>query len=832
MIRTVAAALATTTCLVAPAVPAAAQSNEYDIPAGPLRAALDAFARQSGRQVIYQGDVRLATSQGVRGARTAEDALTAIVIDTGFTVRTDTSGAFAIVKLGNVGSDSGLPPGSELAMNLASQADALASVDEIIVTANKSRQRLIDVPSSVTAETGAQLRRRGAVQLQDIIATTPGLTNPSPGSGNNTNLVMRGVTTDTALNLKQSTVSVLFDDIPVDPAVSGLLTTNLRIVDIERVEVLRGPQGTLFGSGSLSGSVRYITNKPDASRLSASVEGSLTGTRSSAVSDWGNVVLNVPILKDRVAVRAVGYGFDEGGWIDNISSGRKNVNRNKTFGGRVALAVQATDSLSMSLTGVYQDSRDYGQNDSLYFQPTGYSQQVKSFPNEVQSELKTTIANLGLVYDFGSVSMFSSSTYIHRQAETRVNAFYYTDLVQAQFGLPPLDNTTPSRVFNNSNVYMQELRLASNGTGAFRWTFGGFYLRSVTPDGGQTVSSPGLAPYLGTDNLIRFEVPGKQEEFAGFGEATYSLAHKLDLTAGVRVSRTTIDISSIASGLLITGSPAALPPFRSLSKETAVNPRFSVLYRPIDQVSVYLQAARGYRVGGANNTAVLGGPDIPRAYGSDSLWNYEAGVKTNLLDGRLQLNADVYYIDWKNLQVSLVANGFAFTGNAGTARIYGFEAEIAAKPSSWLDLGGSLSLNNAALTKDAPTLVRSTGIVGAEDGDRLPGSPRVQGSVYAQLNFRHGDDKGFVRASGQYVGSSYTDFASQGIRFGDYGTVDLRAGIAHDNVELTIFVRNLLDGDGKQAAAEAASFNGVRFIDQLAYRVRPRTIGLTGRVEF
>jgi iron complex outermembrane receptor protein len=818
--------------LVLTSAPAWAQSRTFDIATMPLGQALRSVSQSSGTQIIFADAlVRGKTAPRLQGYYTPDAAIALLLASSGLVARTAPSGAIMVVRSQPGSSDISGQGAAVASTGTSRQNDASEANGEIIVTANKSRQRLIDVPSSVTAETGAQLRRRGATRLQDIVATTPGLTNPGQGGGNGTNLVIRGVTTDTSQNLKQSTVAVLFDDIPVDPSTAGLESTSLRIVDIERVEVLRGPQGTLFGSGSLSGAVRYITNKPDATRLSGSIEGSFAGTKSGADSQWGNAVLNVPVVTDRVALRAVGYAFDDGGWVDNIRSNRENVNRNRTYGGRVALLAQATENFLVTLTGAYQDSHDSAGGESLYFAPANSTKQVSNARDSGDSRVKSTLANLGLTYDLGGVSLFSSSTYIRRKVEFLQDFGYYADLLQLQFHLPSLNNAAPGRTYNSSNIYTQELRLASNGSGPFVWTIGGFYLKSKTPSGGQIITAPGLRPYLGTDSLVNVSAPGSQEEIAGFGQATYTIGRKLDLTAGLRVSRTTLNITSTASGLLINGSTTPQT-FKLPSRETTVNPRFSVLYRSSDELSIYAQAARGYRVGGANITAGLGGPGTPLTYGSDHLWNYEVGAKTNLMDGHLQINADVYYIDWKNLQVSLENNNLNYTGNAGSARIYGFEAEVAAKPASWLDLGGSLSLSNAALTEDAPTLVRTTGIVGAKDGDRLPASPRVQGSVYGQLNFQIKDEAAYIRASGQYIGSSYTDFASQGVRFGDYAIVDLRAGIVHKNVEITIFARNLLDGDGKQSASPGGTVGPIIANAQYAYRIRPRTVGLTGRVAF
>jgi iron complex outermembrane receptor protein len=814
------------------ATPAMAQQRTFYVPAQSAANAIPEFARQAGVQIIAAGSkLRGKRTSTVKGQMDVRAALQILIDGTGLRVATD-NGATIVLAEGNGTSDSGSSPDVAIAQtDTGAQVDTTEASGDIIVTATKSRQRLIDVPASITAENAAQLRRRGATQLQDIVEATPGLSNAGAGAGNSANLVIRGVTTDTALTLKQSTVAVLFDDIPVDPATASVYTTNLRIVDIERVEVLRGPQGTLFGSGAISGAVRYITNKPDATRFSGSIEGSFAGTSGGANSQWGNLVLNVPLVTDRVAVRAVGYGFDEGGWVDNIRLNHDNVNRNKTYGGRISIAADATDNLTLALTGAYQNSHDYATGASLYAQPSDYDIQVTN-GRYSESRVKSALANLAVTYSFGSVSLFSSSTYIRRKVENLFDHGYYVNFLQLTQGIPGLSVTQPGRIYNNSDIYTQELRLASDGAGPFRWTFGGFYLRSDTPEGGQTMSVSGLTPYVGTDDLVNVSSPGRQEEISGFGEATYRIHRKLDLTAGVRVSRTTLDITSISTGLLVSGGPAVLT-FNLPERETSVNPRVSVLYHPTSQVSVYAQAARGYRVGGANLTAGIGGPGIPRTYASDNLWNYEVGVKTSLMGGRLQINADVYYIDWNDLQVALLSsNNFNYTGNAGAAGIYGAELEVAAKPTSWLDLGGSLSLNDAALTQDAPALVRTTGIVGAKNGDRLPGSPRVQGSAYAQLNFKYKGDTAFVRASGQYVGSSYTDFDSKGIRFGDYGTVDLRAGIVHGNVELTIFARNLLDGDGIRSATPEFSLGPILGAAQYAYRIRPRTIGLTGRVSF
>lgn len=814
-------ALAASTA-IAWVVPVQAQQRIYEIPAGNLKRALDLFARQSGRQIIYKADdVRGARSPGIHSQASAEVALARLLAGTGFTSRTDSSGAIAIVR-----------------NDVTAQSEAASASDEneeIVVTANKREERLQNVPASITAETGRGLAHRGATQLEDVVRTTPGLSNPGSGGGNKTNLTIRGVTTGTDPGLKQSTVSLVLDDIPLDPASSSLGATNLRLVDVERVEVLRGPQGTLFGSGSLSGALRIVSNKPDMGKLGGSAEITGATTHGGDGSAWGNAVLNVPLVTDQLAIRAVGYGFQEGGWVDNSRTGQKDVNGNETYGGRIALAARMGGRLSANVTIAYQNSHDFGGGESLYAPAAGASDPnaVTTNRKSQESRVESTVANLGLRYDFDTVSLISSSSYIHRKASLDDDVGYYNELVGAQLHIPGLTGPAPAITLNNADIFTQELRLTSSGSGPLRWTVGGFYLKA-TADGGQWISSPVLAPVLGSGNLATLVSTGRQEEISGFGELTYTIANRLDLTAGLRISDTTLAFQTLSSGLLLTGSPS--PTVRVATNirqsETAYNPRLAIAYRPSAALTLYAQAARGYRVGGPNQTAGLGGPNIPRAYDSDHLWNYEIGAKGRAFDGALNYSAAAYYIDWSNMQTSLRLNNVGYVGNAGSAHIYGVELEVAAHAARWLDLGGALAVSHGETATDVPNLVRVTGVVGLQSGQRLPGSPALQASAFAQLNFDVAGRRAYLRGSAQYIGDEYTDYAEAGTRFGDYATVDLRAGLVLDHFELVGFVNNLFDGAGRRGAIDRAMAGPILAQPQVAYRTRPRTIGVTLRTSF
>ena len=325
-----------------------------------------------------------------------------------------------------------------------------------------------------------------------------------------------------------------------------------------------------------------------------------------------------------------------------------------------------------------------------------------------------------------------------------------------------------------------------------------------------------------------------QWQAAVFGSATYTFADRFDLTAGVRLSKDVIHFRTRSSGLLAgadtVGSEVDKP----------VPPRVALTFRQTNDLTWYLQAAKGYRVGGPNVTA--GANAALASYRPDSLWNYEVGNKVRLLSGALSLNTSLYDIEWSNIQVGLVTpEGFNYIGNGGKARIYGLEEELTLRASSWLELGGSVSVDHAATTSAAAISRVSFGASGpAPDfepdaatqngvlsGYRLPGSPELQGSLYAETQFHVLGQGAYIRISGQYIGAAYTDFNSQGLKFGDFFTANARAGVELDHFEVIGFVDNLANRNGIASAADLSVFNV-----PTAYRVRPRTVGLTLRAHF
>lgn len=738
------------------------------------------------------------------------------------------SGVVMLVALGAVSPAMAAETAPDPAGSEAYALDETGSSNDIIVTATKRSVRLQNVPASIVAESGDDLARRGAVGLQDIIDNTPGLNNPVAGARAISNITIRGVTTGPNTGFRQNTVAQLYDDITLDPVANGG-TVNLRLVDVERVEVLRGPQGTLFGSGSLAGAIRYVTNKPDLNTLSAAAEGSIGFVRNGGTSGSGTATINVPLVADKLALRATGYAYRDGGWIDNLRTGRRNANYGETYGGRIALRWAPTEALTSDLTFMYQEARENATGASFY-DLTG-SNQVTDGRVDPKYRTRNIIGGWNLQYDFGAVALTSQTAYHDRSFRQRGQIAYYlpltTGILSGFTNIVNGDSIDTS--LNDAKVFTQEVRLASNGSGPFKWTVGGFFLNADF-SAPQTVVSAALVPIAGSDNIVDVSVDGRQREIAGFGELSYTIGDKLDLAAGVRVSRVTIRNSVRSGGFLpvFSFSPAAYTQNEFRERNTPVTPHFSITYRPTESLSLYAAAARGFRVGGVNVTA--GGRPIPQTYDPDSLWNYEVGAKGKLFDGALDYAISAYYIDWKDIQVSLQNNIGNYTGNAGSAHLYGVEFQAVARPTRELTLGGGFVLSNNELASNVSGLATATGVVNVQSGDLIAASSESQVNAFGEYRLPVSGGEVYLRASGRYVGPAWTGFAKAGSRFGDYTVADFRIGYAADRYELILFADNLFDSSGIAGANEATFAGPVPLTTRNAFRVQPRTIGATVRL--
>jgi iron complex outermembrane receptor protein len=798
------AAAAALLALSAPQIVHAQQATyRFDIPAQDLGSALRAYAQASHQQLSFGGEtVRGRRSAAVVGEFPAEAALRILLGGGDLSYRRGAKGVL-IIEAASRTAEGGDEPQA---------ADDTAVLEELVVTATKREERLIDVPASIQAVSGAELQKLGAVNFSDYARSVAGVAFIDAGPGR-TQIFIRGVSTGGDVDTgKEATVGIYVDETPVT---EGSSQPDLKLYDIDRIEVLRGPQGTLYGSGSLGGTVRVLTRQPNFSEISGylAAQGSQTtkGGTNGSIDGW----VNIP-LSDKVALRLVGYALDNSGFLDNGVTGAKDINDEQTRGARAALRIKPTERLNLVLTGVYQKSQI-----GAYYQVTDHFPGLVIEQNEPEPFTdRYGIVNLRAEYDFGPAILTSSTSYFDRKREFANDIDYF---VEALTGVP----RSTSLLEYGSKSFSEELRLASNGDGAFKWVVGAFYIDRDEAFA-QTINFFGIPiPTATADSLFTGTTTSQTRQLAGFGEASWEFTPGLTLTGGLRISKIDREVTAIKDGLAVGGFSR----FNGDFSETPITPKINLSYKPGRDSLIYAQAAKGFRIGGVNQTLPPCGPtctvDVGPTFSSDSLWNYEVGAKVQLFDRALSINAAVFYIDWKDIQLN-VNRGDGFNGfrNAGDAKSKGAELEANARLGSHVKLGGQVTYTKAELTSiDA-------GIVGvATAGDRLPDIPRWSASGNIEVGTTVlGDGWAYARADVQYVGSRYNAFQTDplSLPLASYTLVNLRFGLQKGPWGGAIFVNNATD---ERAALSRLLAIGVRNGAPLAldrYTVnRPRTIGVS-----
>ncbi|MET0271364.1 MAG: TonB-dependent receptor [Phenylobacterium sp.] len=778
--------------LAAPAAYAQSAVSKFALPAQPLAAALLQFGQQARVSVAAPQDLIAGRTGGaVSGDMTAQQALTQLLAPSGLRFEFVRPGAVRIVP--------------------ARFPDAVAPpvLEELIVTATKRAESQRDVPIAITAFGQRTLERLGPTNIQDAMRFVPGV-NFSSNGGNSVNYTIRGVNTGAATGNVQSTVALYVDDLSMLDPYYPKITTNLRLFDVERVEVLRGPQGTLFGSGALGGAIRLVTNKPSLDHYAASAETSLQDTKGGDTGYTLNAMVNAPLVDGILAVRAVGYYQRDGGYVDNTRRGQQDVNSMTSRGGRVALTFEPTDVLRLTATALAQNDKPKDSAYTLYAGPTdsfnGYQ------PNRFPQDLK--IYSLTGDYDAGFADLTSITSYADKHEFSRIDFTARSMAITGAPGLSTISNFGPSHTFS------QEVRLASKAAGPFQWLIGGIYSRNNRQILEQIVTAGAAAiPRFGTDLLVSSDFRRKTEETALFGEASYQVTAALKLTAGARAFWNKIDVHEVAGGPLNTPRDQ----FSSI-EQNKITPKVAATYTVNRQVTVYAQAAQGYRIGQNNVTGLAvdpsSGEQIPAAYGPDKLWNYEVGAKSSWLDGRLNVDAAAYLIDWKDIQLAARTNGngLNYIGNAGDARIKGLELNVRALPTDAWEIGSSLSVIDSEMTA-----IRNNAV--GYKGQRLPASARITVASYLQYSFPAASGRGYARLDHRYIGSQIDRLGPGALRYGDFSDVNARVGVDFGTYEIAGFVTNLADGDAIESALAVQTVN-------VAIRQRPRTIGVILRAKY
>jgi iron complex outermembrane recepter protein len=734
------------------------------------------------------------------------------------------------------------------------------ALQEVIVTAQKREEDLQEVPLSVVAFGAAVLDETGVQDFASLAARIPGVALNSAGPGQSSYSI-RGVA---SVGGNAPTTGVYIDETPILPSggdgASAAIDPDL--FDLARVEVLRGPQGTLYGASSMGGTVRFITNQPNLARTEATVKGEGSYTEHGSGNARLDAMLNVPLIEDRVALRMVATyktlsGFidkDVGVWAPNpyalpppfpaypVSPAQpsgivRDVNNEQLYSVRTTLKVAVNDKLTVT-PSVWMQALEMGGAPN-YDIPTGDSSaplvQARPFDLSEAYTDRFTLSNLSVDYDLGWGSLLSNTSYMVRKENTPDDETeaLETTIPQGQFVPNVYDPTVTTHEFT------EEARIAFNPQGAAWSGVAGVYFNNANRHYSVWYLTPHYAQLFANTYTTNTLLSGvtlsdlnysqhgdyAPRQYAVFSEVNYALTQKWKLTAGLRWYDLQYDAVRYEDGWS-NGGPTVSD---GTAKNTGVNPKGELSYQASDDQLYYASASRGVRPGGVNtsNLAAKGCGQDYGPYQPDSLWNYELGAKTRWLDGALTANAAVYYIKWSGVQQGeTLPCSYQITENAGAAVVKGGELEVQGLIAGHLQLGAGVGYTHAVLDADAPNL-------GGLKGEQLENVPLWNGNASAKLFFdvRPGY-LAFVRADGQYVSRSYPffDHSDPATFQRAYGLLDLRAGLEHAAWELNVFVTNVLD---KQAALSDylsdnySAPNRVRMFTN-----QPRTTGLSMRWKF
>lgn len=627
---------------------------------------------------------------------------------------------------------------------------------DIVVTASRGREQALQtLPMAVSAIRAEDLSTKGIESIADITKTVPSVNLVQVGPGQS-QLTIRGISSG-AFSITETgdrpLVSVYLDDVPI--SIQGA-NPDLKVFDLERIEVLRGPQGTLYGSGSMAGTIRYITKKPDTRGLAVNVEGVLSSTSHAGDPNWNlRGSANLPLGQD-LALLVTGYTGRDAGFIDNIGTGKEDANSATTTQARGALRWTGASDLTVDASLLYTRLKTNGF-------PVAYSGLAPYTYDSLAPEFfrdRMLVGNLTLEYDLGGAKITSASSYIDRRYSSQISGFIYEYLTDFIFG--GVRQPSPGLVSQKIRTFTQEVRVVSDNDGPFSWSVGGFF-ETTKRDYLQNNPLPGLDAATGLRSDLDLGTPGpdmifygtqkiREHQFAAFAEANYKFTPQLDFTAGVRYFNFKQKFNLLFAGIAGSGFepnpvPAATPTFLPLTqtgspKSDGINPRFVLSYHPGDDAMIFAEAARGFRYGSVNEpvaASFCNGQTGPATVGTDKLWNYAVGLKSQLADRKVTFNLTGFFIDWNDVQSRLdLSCGYYYRVNQGKIESKGLELEASVRPLDGLQFSVNGSYTDAKAKKDV--LVPDGGVV-ALAGDKAPLFPKWIGAFSAEYAVPIGDNK-------------------------------------------------------------------------------------------
>ena len=861
---TIRSTLAAVACAMAFTAHAIADTpKRIDVQAGDLITALESLSKQTAVDLVYQSDqIKAFHTLGVKGKYTSDAAIRILLKDTPLELHKDQSGAMVIALPHSVSptqETQSLPDdekarnsGSWLPLAQANQgsnptnaalvapkegegsrdnssktlSNKSSELEEIIVTAQKRSERLQDVPVPVTAINTETLTDNNQLRLQDYYTSVPGFM-VAPASRQGTQfLALRGLTT----GLGSPTVGIVIDDIPYGSSTAlggGTAVPDLDPGDLARIEVLRGPQGTLYGANSLGGLAKFVTVDPSTAAVSGSLQ--LGGDSIHNGDGLGYSVrgsINLP-LSSTMAVRASGFAREEPGYINNPVLDLKGVNKETDHGGRLSALWQPVDNVSLKLGAMYQKTSLDGVNAADLLPGLGDLQQSFVLPN-LQSKVVEAFSAI-LNVNLGPATLTSLSGYNISSFEDQLDGTAHFGGQLAPFfgGAQGIEQTDYSR----TKKFSEELRLAMPLGEHFDWLLGGYYTKEATDfaisDYGVDVPTQQIV-----GSLLTSQFPTSYKEYAVFTDLTYKVTERFDVQLGGRESRFEQHAYELDNGVIYNSFfviPPRPNPFEigpSEAKPSSFTYMLTPRFRFTPDLMAYARVTSGYRAGGINVTTA---PTVPPSFSPDKTQNYELGFKGDFLERKLSIDASVYYIDWKNIQLFLTdpVSSAGYFANGGKAKSQGVELTVQSKPLTGLTLGGWVAWNTAELTQDLPPASTAAGL----DGDRLPFSARFSGKLSAEQDFPLTSNlSGFTGVDLSYVGDRFGSFAPAATRFTPAGTrsylpayarMDVRTGVKLDSWTANLYVNNVADRRGVLLAGVDAT--GLPWSVQY---IQPRTIGL------
>lgn len=777
-------------CMEPPAMAANDPIGHFEIKAEPLAEALMEFGAQSGLTVVVPTTLTKGkNAPALRGDLAWTDALGRLLTGSGLTFTQNADGTIVIQKI------SSAAPAK--ARTEASDQDQ-GQLADVIVTAQRRSEHLLQVAAPVTALQATDLARQGDFRLADYAASVPGLNLISSEPGE-TSIVIRGITTGYGAAIA-ATTSTYIDDSPFGSstanALGSLTTIDLDPATLQSVDVLRGPQGTLYGASAMGGLIKYVTIPPSLTNYGARVE--LNGSSVDGGGQGFGVrgMWNGPLVPGKLGVTVNAFDRRDPGYINDPNDNQRNINGLHVAGGRLAALWQPVERFSLEFSALVQNSSanatsDVDVNSNLSPIHGKYQQLRYATQNwDLDSALYSLRAN----YELGWATLTSISSY---QKQTAKQGLDFTPrfgpLLSGIIGVPNLG--VVDHVSVNDHKITQEVRLASRATERLEWLAGLFFTheKSVQPEVMTGLTLPSGLPVPQLEPLFVDPNHDSYKEYAGYGDLTYHFTSKAQVLAGIRVTSDSEDNVTPFSGLF--NGPPAIAITSTSSRSTTY--LFSPSYNVDSHQMVYVRVASGFRPGGPTGlttTSVFAG--APATYGPDTLTNYELGYKAGFPKQRMTVDVSAFDIEWKKIQVLSEIQGFIITGNGAAARSSGLEFAWAWKPIAGLSWSANAAYTHAYLTTDAPG-------IGGREGDDLPDVPRFSANVAADYDFPVTSlVNGFVGGNFMYMGSRTSDFVADlpadmnRAVMPAYRTLNLRTGVNYGDLTAEFYVKNVTDSYG------------------------------------